>query len=99
MIKEGGFDDERRQELRAAAEASRSVLSRANAAMDREQRLAAVSELDVSVEDWKGHKIEHFGDLLLYGNFTVLKGDGSKDVEREVCFPSPHSVYNGKELR
>lgn len=52
--------------------------------MDREQRLAAVNELQNSVEDWKGHKIEHFGDLLMYGNFTVLKGDGAKDVEREV---------------
>lgn len=98
MIKEGGFDDERQEELRAAAEASRSVLSRANAAMDREQRVAAVHELEGSVEDWKGHKVEHFGDLLLYGNFTVLKGDGSKDVEREVRFYSLTSVFNGKEL-
>ncbi len=54
--------------------------------MDREQRVAAVHELEGSVEDWKGHKIEHFGDLLLYGNFTVLKGDGSKQVEREVRY-------------
>ena len=85
LIKDGGFDDERKKELQAAAEASRSVLSRANAAMDKEQRLAAVEELKNSVEDWKQHKIEHFGDLLLYGNFTVVKGDGAKDVEREVC--------------
>lgn len=67
--------------------------------MDREQRVAAVHELEGSVEDWKGHKIEHFGDLLLYGNFTVLKGDGSKDVEREVCFSSLISIFKGKELR
>lgn len=52
--------------------------------MDREQRLSAVDELHSSVEDWKGHKIDQFGELLLYGNFTVLKGDGAKDVEREV---------------
>ncbi|KAI9875841.1 MAG: hypothetical protein M1830_007912 [Pleopsidium flavum] len=84
LIKDGGFDNERQKDLQAAAEASRSVLLRANAAMDREQRLAAVNELSNSVEDWKGHKMEQFGELLLYGNFTVLKGDGAKDVEREV---------------
>lgn len=67
--------------------------------MDREQRVAAVRELEISVEDWKGHKIEHFGDLLLYGNFTVLKGDGSKDVEREVRFYSFAAVPKGKKLR
>jgi len=38
------------------------------------------------VEDWKGHRIEGFGELLLYGQFTVLKGDSmsSKNEEREV---------------
>lgn len=36
------------------------------------------------MEDWKGHKIDHFGDLLLYGSYTVLKGEGAKEVEREV---------------
>lgn len=60
------------------------MLSRANAAMDREQRLTAFNELQSSVEDWKGHKIDQFGELLLYGNFTVLKDNGAKDVEREV---------------
>lgn len=60
--------------------------------MDKEQRVAAVNELEVSVEDWKGHKVDHFGELLLYGTFTVLKGDGSKEVEREVCFSSPIPV-------
>ena len=28
--------------------------------------------------------MEQFGDLLLYGTFTVLKGEGAKEVEREV---------------
>lgn len=38
------------------------------------------------MEDWKGHRIEGFGELLLYGQFTVLKGDSmsSKNEEREV---------------
>ena len=60
-------------------------MARADEAIGKENRLEAVSKLSYRVEDWKGHKIEHFGDLLLYGAFTVLKGEGAKEVEREVC--------------
>lgn len=48
-----------------------------------------MEELKGLVEDWKGHRIEGFGDLLLYGQFTVLKGDSmsSKNEERDVSIP------------
>jgi hypothetical protein len=44
-----------------------------------------MAELNDRVEDWKGHKLENFGDLLLYGTFQVTKGDpgNPKDQERE----------------
>lgn len=44
-------------------------------------------ELRERVEDWKGHKLDSFGDLLLHGTYQVIKGDTSnpKDQEREVC--------------
>lgn len=58
--------------------------ARANAAAGREEGIREVTELQNRVEDWKGHRIEQFGQLLQWGNFTVLKGDGVKDVEREV---------------
>ena len=64
--------------------AATSILHRANEAVAKEQRLAAVNELQSRVEDWKGHQIDHFGDLMLFGTFTVLKGEGPKEVEREV---------------
>lgn len=64
--------------------AATSILHRANEAVAKEQRLAAVVELQNRVEDWKGHQIDHFGDLMLFGTFTVLKGEGAKEVEREV---------------
>lgn len=57
---------------------------KANNAIAKEARKQAVDELSQRVEDWKGHKIEHFGDLLLNGTYTVLKGEGTKEVEREV---------------
>lgn len=59
-------------------------MDRANEAVSKEHKIAAVAELQNRVEDWKGHKIDHFGDLLLWGNYTVLKGEGAKEVEREV---------------
>ncbi len=64
--------------------AATSILSRANEAIAKEYRLAAVSELQSRVEDWKGHQIDHFGGLLLFGDYTVVKGEGAKEVEREV---------------
>lgn len=67
-------------------EAASAVLERTNAAIDREERVEAVEELKTLVEDWKGHRIEGFGELLLHGQFTVLKGDSvtAKNEEREV---------------
>ena len=62
------------------------MLFATNAAVDREERLEAVEELRERVEDWKGHRIESFGELLLHGTHQVVKGDTSnpKDQEREV---------------
>ena len=57
---------------------------RADEAVQKEHHAAAVNELQSRVEDWKGHKINHFGELLHFGNYTVLKGEGAKVVEREV---------------
>ncbi|KAK2846325.1 hypothetical protein FQN49_005838 [Arthroderma sp. PD_2] len=60
------------------------ILDNANHAIDKEHLAAAVEDLSQRVEDWKALKIEIFGDLLRYGTFTILKGDSSKDAEREV---------------
>jgi len=67
-------------------EAATTILMAANAAIDREERNQAMVELNQRVEDWKGHKLENFGDLLLNGTYQVIKGDSSnpKDQEREV---------------
>ena len=80
----GGLDAEKVADLSEGKTAAESILNRANEAVGKEQRLAAVADLQSRVEDWKGHRIDHFGDLLLYGNFTVVKGEGAKPVEREV---------------
>ena len=84
MRKKGGLDEEKQQDLLEGETAASSVLVRANEAIAKEERQVAVDELLGRVEDWKGHDITHFGELLLYGSHTVLKGEGQKEVEREV---------------
>jgi cell division control protein 24 len=43
-------------------------------------------ELGERVEDWKGHNLHSFGELLLNGHYQVIKGDSSnpREQEREV---------------
>ena len=44
-----------------------------------------MNDLKSRVDDWKGHNMERFGGLLVYGTHTVLKGEApGKEVEREV---------------
>ncbi|KAF2224926.1 Pleckstrin homology domain-containing protein [Elsinoe ampelina] len=85
LYKKGDLDEERKADLLIGKDCATAVLSRTNAAMEREDRFAIVDELSGRVEDWKGHKVEQFGELLLFGTFTVIKSDSgvSKDSERE----------------
>ncbi|KAL8749525.1 MAG: hypothetical protein Q9199_007632 [Rusavskia elegans] len=79
------LDAEREADLVDGEAAADSLMQRASEAVAREQRNAAVADLKVRVEDWKGHDMRQFGELLLNGNFTVVKGEGTKPAEREVC--------------
>jgi cell division control protein 24 len=87
LHKKGDLDEERRQDLVNGMEAATAVLTRTNKAVDKEEKAEAVQELKMRVEDWKGHRVEGFGELLLYGTFTVLKSENlsnGKDGERQV---------------
>lgn len=87
LYKKGDLDEQRKSDLLIGKECAQAVLLRTNDAMDREDKLEAVHELKNRVEDWKGHRVEGFGELLLFGTFTVVKSDvgPTKDAEREVC--------------
>ncbi len=84
MRDKGGYDVEKQHDLEEGIAAAKSIMIRADEAVQKEHHAAAVNELQSRVEDWKGHKINHFGELLHFGNYTVLKGEGAKVVEREV---------------
>lgn len=89
------MDEGRKEDISRGIAAASSVLAGTNDAIAREERLEAVEELKILVEDWKGHRIEGFGDLLLHGQFTVLKGEGltSKNEEREVSARHLQTTY------
>ena len=50
--------------------------------MDRDLLDEALEDLITRVEDWKSHRVDQFGKLLLHGLYTVItgKGDQEKDV-------------------
>ncbi|KAF2204547.1 hypothetical protein GQ43DRAFT_153594 [Delitschia confertaspora ATCC 74209] len=86
----GDLDEQRREDISKGIEAASSVLQRTNAAIDREERIEAVEELKSLVDDWRGHRIEGFGDLLLHGQFTVVKGDGINTKNED---PKEYKMY------
>lgn len=77
--------DERKADLSAGIDAANRVLTQANAAVDRELRQEALQDLCARVDDWKNHRVDHFGDLLLHGHFPVVTG--KSDVQKEVRSP------------
>ncbi|KAJ9632171.1 Guanine nucleotide exchange factor for Cdc42p [Taxawa tesnikishii (nom. ined.)] len=85
LNKHGDLDEARKANLEIGIECARAVLTRTNEAIAHEDKLEAVHDLKNRVEDWKGHRVEGFGDLLLFGTFTVIKSDAAptKDMERE----------------
>jgi hypothetical protein len=60
------------------------VLQKANEAVNRDLLGEAVNDLVNRVEDWKKHRVDQFGDLLLHGVYTVVTGKG--DQEKDVSF-------------
>ena len=57
-----------------------------NTSAGKQKNADDVVELESRVDDWKGHKLERFGLLLISGKHTVLKTDAASkaDQEREV---------------
>ncbi|KAH7346862.1 BcCDC24, RhoGEF protein [Rhexocercosporidium sp. MPI-PUGE-AT-0058] len=77
-----GASDDAKADLTAGIEASNRVLMQANSAVDRELRAEALEDLCARVDDWKNHRVDHFGELLQHGHFPVVTG--KSDVQKEV---------------
>ncbi|KAI1004544.1 hypothetical protein K3495_g3669 [Podosphaera aphanis] len=74
-------DEATKTDLTLGIQASNRVLQQANDAVDREIRLEALTDLCARVDDWKNHRVDQFGDLLLQGRFPVVTG--KSDFQKE----------------
>jgi cell division control protein 24 len=79
-------DESVKADLTAGISSAERVLQKANEAVDRDLLDEALEDLIGRVEDWKSHRVEQFGKLLLHGVYTVVTGksDQEKDV-RDTC--------------
>ena len=89
MIKDRNYDESKKPDLMEGKAAISVILNLCNNAAARASRVTEVAELIERVDDWKGHKIERFGELIISGIHTVLKDDVSKaNKERDVSSDS-----------
>ena len=66
-------------ELQDGYASSKRVVDRVNETTRREGNRQAVVDLGRRVEDWKGHDITSFGELLLQETFFVIKNDSERE--------------------
>jgi cell division control protein 24 len=84
MIKYSDSKDPMLPELNEGMQSVERINAKVNEAIRKKEMAMQVEELAGRVDDWKGHKMESFGDLLLCGQFPIVKSDAKGEVEREV---------------
>ncbi|GAW15869.1 hypothetical protein ANO14919_052910 [Xylariales sp. No.14919] len=83
LLKRGDVP-ESKEELTRGIEAAERVLKQANEAVNRALLKDALDELKFRVDDWKSHKIDHFGELLLHGSYQVITGRSEQEKDYEI---------------
>ncbi|CAN8104368.1 unnamed protein product [Discula destructiva] len=77
-------DEEVKRDLIAGIEAADRVLKKANEAVDRDLLDEALDDLISRVDDWKNHRVAHFGQLILHGVYTVITGKTEQERDYEI---------------
>ncbi|ATY65995.1 CDC24 calponin [Cordyceps militaris] len=77
-------DEEIKEDLQTGCEAAERVLHKANDAVHRDLLDEALDELIVRVDDWKSHRVEQFGCLLLHGIYGVITGKTEQEKDYEI---------------
>ncbi|KAF3119386.1 hypothetical protein TWF703_003357 [Orbilia oligospora] len=94
ILKASAQDDPRREDLEEGLKTVVKINTKVNEAIGKLENAEVVEELKDRVEDWKGHQIDHFGDLLLYGQFTVIKGDAKGSYTLQIFWKGDPGVEN-----
>ncbi|KAF9462334.1 hypothetical protein BDZ94DRAFT_737129 [Collybia nuda] len=66
-------------ELKRGSDAAKRITDKINEAQRRAENELTVKSLHSRIDDWKGHHLENFGELLLDDIFVVTKSD----IDRE----------------
>ncbi|KAM3483603.1 hypothetical protein MY8738_003024 [Beauveria namnaoensis] len=77
-------DEQVKQDLQTGYEAAQRVVHKANDAVNRALLDEALDDLMVRVDDWKSHKVEQFGRLLLHGIYGVITGKTEQEKDYEI---------------
>jgi len=77
-------DEAIKADLAAGIAAAERVLQKANEAVDRDLLDEALDDLISRVDDWKNHRVEQFGKLLLHGVYTVVTGKNDQEKDYEI---------------
>jgi len=83
LAEKGQLDEEKCAAIQRGTVAITNILGFTNSYLAKQEQHKIVQDLKDQVEDWKSHRVEAFGELLLHGTFVVIKGDGM-NTEREV---------------
>ncbi|KAK9248303.1 hypothetical protein V1506DRAFT_529559 [Lipomyces tetrasporus] len=75
LLKYTPEEDEYYSELLEGFHAMKRVASRVNETQRQTENKQVAMSLCARIDDWKGHKIEHFGDLLYDGLFRCVEDD------------------------
>lgn len=93
------------EELKAGSEAAKRITDKINEAQRHAENEQTVKNLQSRVDDWKGHHLENFGQLLLDDIFTVTKSDIDREYhvflfEKIIlcCKEAPQLQQNGKKV-
>lgn len=74
-----GSDYPHFDELKQGLDAAKRITDRINEAQRRQENVQTVKSLEARVEDWKGHHLSNFGELILDDIFMVMK----MEIDRE----------------
>ncbi|PHH71581.1 hypothetical protein CDD80_5128 [Ophiocordyceps camponoti-rufipedis] len=77
-------DPEIKEDLTLGCDAAERVLHKANEAVNRDLLDEALEDLINRVDDWKTHRVESFGKLLLHGVYSVITGKSDHEKDYEV---------------
>lgn len=77
-------DAETKEDLTMGCEAAERVLHKANEAVNRDLLDEALEDLINRVDDWKSHRVESFGKLLLHGVYAVTTGKSDHEKDYDV---------------